>query len=316
MAHAVVFPKFRAFDADGDPLNGGKLYSYIAGSSTPQATYTDKAAGTANTNPVVLDANGEANVWLSDALNYKLVLTDADDVVLWTVDNVSNINDGSIALAKLADGILANSTAGRLKMADGYLSATSDGLAKMAAGYLSATSDGLAKMAAGFLQASTDGLAKMADDYFSATSGARAKFASGFFTKAMMPAVGQQISSSTSVSITQHASYQGLMSVSITTTGRPVFVGFTNGRVLFSNAANYVAGVNIQILRGVTVLRTMEFFANSGTSETEVSGSAELQGFYIDAPAAGTYTYTAQGIKSDSSDTATLQDGQLVAFEL
>ena len=46
------------FDSSGNPLTGGLLYSYAAGTTTPQATYTSSAGSTAHTNPIVLDAAG------------------------------------------------------------------------------------------------------------------------------------------------------------------------------------------------------------------------------------------------------------------
>jgi hypothetical protein len=64
------------------------LYTYIAGTTTLQATYTDSTATTANTNPIILDSRGEANVWLGGAI-YKFVLKDADGALIWTVDNIS-----------------------------------------------------------------------------------------------------------------------------------------------------------------------------------------------------------------------------------
>lgn len=70
---------FQAFDANGNPLAGGKLYSYAAGTLTPQATYTDQGGGTAAANPIILDANGQAPLWLGN-LPYKFNLTDANDV--------------------------------------------------------------------------------------------------------------------------------------------------------------------------------------------------------------------------------------------
>jgi len=82
-------PKFQAFDDNGNPLTGGKVYSYLAGSTTPVDTYTDSSGQTANTNPVILDARGEADLWLSQNLVYKLVLTDENDVEIWSVDNIS-----------------------------------------------------------------------------------------------------------------------------------------------------------------------------------------------------------------------------------
>ena len=87
---AVLSPaaKTAFVDAAGEPLVGGKLYTYIAGTTTLQATYTDSTAATANTNPIILDSRGEANVWLGGAI-YKFVLKDADDALIWTVDNIS-----------------------------------------------------------------------------------------------------------------------------------------------------------------------------------------------------------------------------------
>src|SRR5687768_14049388 len=81
-------PKFRAFDANGEPLAGGLLYSYAAGTTTPLATYTTRAGSVANANPVVLDANGEADVWTSPGVDYKFELRSSAGVVQWTVDNV------------------------------------------------------------------------------------------------------------------------------------------------------------------------------------------------------------------------------------
>lgn len=86
MAAPIVIPKARFFDANGDPLPGGKVFSFIAGTSTPKATFTDSTAATPNANPTILDANGEADIWLVG--NYKIELRDADDVVQWVVDNV------------------------------------------------------------------------------------------------------------------------------------------------------------------------------------------------------------------------------------
>jgi hypothetical protein len=88
MAVLTPSPKTAFVDAAGEPLVGGMLYTYIAGTTTLQATYTDSTAATANTNPIVLDSRGEANVWLGGAI-YKFVLKDADDALIWTVDNIS-----------------------------------------------------------------------------------------------------------------------------------------------------------------------------------------------------------------------------------
>ena len=87
---AVVTPTAKAqfIDAAGIPLAGGFLYTYAAGTTTPQATYTDSTAATANSNPIVLDSRGEANIWLTGS-NYKFKLTDANGTEIWTVDNIA-----------------------------------------------------------------------------------------------------------------------------------------------------------------------------------------------------------------------------------
>lgn len=87
---AVVTPTAKAqfIDAAGIPLAGGFLYTYAAGTTTPQATYTDSTAATANSNPIVLDSRGEANIWLGSA-TYKFKLCDSTNTEIWTVDNIS-----------------------------------------------------------------------------------------------------------------------------------------------------------------------------------------------------------------------------------
>ena len=89
MAGLTPSPKQQIFGSDGLPLVGGKIYTYAAGTSTPIATYTDYYATTANTNPIILDSYGQANIWLVNTTSYKFIVRDANDVLLYTVDNIS-----------------------------------------------------------------------------------------------------------------------------------------------------------------------------------------------------------------------------------
>jgi hypothetical protein len=89
MASLSPPPKLQFFGTDGLPLVGGKLYTYAAGTTTPLASYTDHTGNTANTNPVILDSNGEADVWLPDTTSYKYVLKTSADVLLYTVDYIA-----------------------------------------------------------------------------------------------------------------------------------------------------------------------------------------------------------------------------------
>ncbi len=104
MATIAPLGKYRALDANGAPLAGGKLYTYEAGTSTPKATYTSNTLSTANTNPVILDADGYANVWL-DVGGYKFVLDDANDVNQFTVDGI----DGGSAVG-FASSVVSRSS--------------------------------------------------------------------------------------------------------------------------------------------------------------------------------------------------------------
>jgi len=75
--------------ANGSPAENGFLYSFAAGTSTPLATKTDSGGLTNATNPVQLDANGEAEIYLGTS-SYKLELRDADGAVVagWPIDNI------------------------------------------------------------------------------------------------------------------------------------------------------------------------------------------------------------------------------------
>lgn len=116
MAELSPAPKAQFFDANGDPLVGGKVYTYAAGTTTPLATYTDASGVFANGNPIILDARGEANIWYSSGSAYKVVLADASDAVIWTVDNIlttgdmafQNANNVSITGGTIGSGVTFN----------------------------------------------------------------------------------------------------------------------------------------------------------------------------------------------------------------
>ena len=99
MASLTPTPKQQFFDANGNPLVAGKVYTYAGGTTTPIATFTDQAGGTANTNPIILDSRGMANIWLQPTIAYKFLITDSNDVTQYTTDNilvpVDNLSFGS-----------------------------------------------------------------------------------------------------------------------------------------------------------------------------------------------------------------------------
>ncbi len=88
MASLTPTPKQQFFDANGNPLVAGKVYTYAGGTTTPIATYTDQTGATANTNPIILDSRGMANIWLQPTIAYKFLITDENDVTQYTTDNI------------------------------------------------------------------------------------------------------------------------------------------------------------------------------------------------------------------------------------
>jgi hypothetical protein len=93
-------PKFHVDDANGKPLAGGLVSTFIAGSSTPIVTYTDASGTIENETTVELNIRGEADIWLLTTEAYKFVITDADLNPIYTVDNITV--GGTSAIASVA----------------------------------------------------------------------------------------------------------------------------------------------------------------------------------------------------------------------
>ena len=80
------------FTSTGAVLTGGKLYTYLSGTTTPTATYTTSAGNVARTNPIILDSAGRVpgsgEIWVTANINYKFLLKDSNDVLIGTYDNI------------------------------------------------------------------------------------------------------------------------------------------------------------------------------------------------------------------------------------
>lgn len=79
------------WDNVGNPLAGGLVYTYAAGSSTPAATYTDSTGGTTNSNPIVLNSRGECSIWILPNVSLKINVTDSsgNQIPGYPVDQVT-----------------------------------------------------------------------------------------------------------------------------------------------------------------------------------------------------------------------------------
>jgi len=86
------------FTNSGVPLTGGKLYTYAAGTTTPQTAYTSSSGVTAHANPIILDSAGRVpggEIWLT-AVSYKFVLNTSTDVLIATYDNIRGFGSTSV----------------------------------------------------------------------------------------------------------------------------------------------------------------------------------------------------------------------------
>jgi hypothetical protein len=96
---ALTPTKQRFYNNDGTLAASGKVYAYLAGTSTPTSTYTDSTAVTLNTYPIVLDAKGEANIWTNVLVKLNLVESDVRDnaqVTGYPIDYLGNTSDSNL----------------------------------------------------------------------------------------------------------------------------------------------------------------------------------------------------------------------------
>ena len=88
------------FDNDGNVLSGGKINTYFAGTTTPQATYTAATGNIQHSNPIILDAAGRVptgEIWLTDSIAYKFVIKDSASNLIGTYDNITGNGSGILS---------------------------------------------------------------------------------------------------------------------------------------------------------------------------------------------------------------------------
>ncbi len=92
----------QTFDANGDPGTGFLIETYVAGSTTPAATFTNAAGTVANANPITLDSLGypPSPIWLVGGIAYKFIIKNALGVTLKTIDGISGINDSTVSVSE------------------------------------------------------------------------------------------------------------------------------------------------------------------------------------------------------------------------
>ena len=88
------------FNSNGVMLSGGKIETYLAGSTTPATTYTSDAGTTAQPNPIILNTRGEVPnlIYLTTGVKYKFLLKDSANNLLRTYDNIEGVNDSASSI--------------------------------------------------------------------------------------------------------------------------------------------------------------------------------------------------------------------------
>ena len=146
------------------PLAGGLMYTYLVGTTTKAATYSD-AAGTPNTNPIVLDSDGECNLYLDDAISYRIILENAAGVTQFDEDRIASINNAQ--LAAIAAGV-ASTAADRVQTALDVIAAAESEAAALNYKNLSEAAAAVSQLYAGVYVNTAAGIAAVASgSYFS-----------------------------------------------------------------------------------------------------------------------------------------------------
>lgn len=135
------------FDNSGNPLAGGLVYTYAAGTTTPAATYTSVTGLTANSNPIVLDSAGRTpyQIWLTQASSYKFILKTSVGTTLGTYDNVPGLNDYSSSSGAASVGAQDGASGANWTTVQGFINKIISSAGSAFVGFLQAGSGAVAR---------------------------------------------------------------------------------------------------------------------------------------------------------------------------
>jgi hypothetical protein len=224
------------FDNNGVPLNGGLIYTYAAGTTTPVATYTSNTGGTANANPIVLDSAGRtpAQIWLTEGSSYKFVLETALGVTIKTDDNIFASYQLAVDVG-VAVGLGASSVATNIAVGDTALDSNTTGSNNVAVGYnaLTSNTDGFQNVAVGSqaLDANTSGDYNVAVGYDALSAATTANYNAGIGYRAL-----------NAVATGSNNTALGSDALLLATGGNNTAVGYQAGNSITTGANNTVIG--------------------------------------------------------------------------
>ena len=118
MSQQLINGKQQFIDGNGNPLAGGSVYFYLPGTLTPTNTWADPGLTILNTNPVILDANGEASIWGADSTQYREVVQNSLGVTLWDQVvgmNPTSLNSGGVTFTQAGAGAVQRTAQSKLQ---------------------------------------------------------------------------------------------------------------------------------------------------------------------------------------------------------
>lgn len=314
IAYPAIVSRIVTF-TDGTVLTAADLNSEFNNLvNNINALDNDNISATANISPSKLSATIAGDGIGRDSGTGVLEVNDDNSTLEINADTL-RVKDNGITDAKLRQsaglsvvGRSANTTG---NVAD--MTASSDGDVLRRSG----TTVGF-----GALGSNTVGSAQITD-----ASIATADIADGAVTQAKRAALGQQVSSElSSQTITTLGSDVDLtnLSVSITTSGRPVYIGFvcTNaaGNPCYFDlydSSGTSCSASIKFKRDGSLISEQEYTIGSITGATQVRGNISPTAFrHIDVVAAGTYAYKATVNVDTGCTSMNVRYTKLIAFEL
>lgn len=94
MVNQLIIPEWQFVDVDGSPLSGGTIATYIPNTLTPKATYQDSDGLVANTNPIILDADGRCSAWGTGQV--RCIVKDASGNLVYDQVSMAPLSDSAI----------------------------------------------------------------------------------------------------------------------------------------------------------------------------------------------------------------------------
>lgn len=252
------------FDNNGNPLAGGKIYTYAAGTTTFAATYTSSSGSVANSNPIVLDSAGRtpAQIWLTEGSSYKFVLQTSLGTTIKTDDNIfasyELATEVGVVVNRGGNSVNTNTAVGGVPGSPptgSALASNTTGSNNTAVGYnaMTANTDGFQNTAVGSeaLDANTSGDYNTAVGYQALTAASTANYNTGIGYRALNAvtsgggntAVGSDallVASSTSNNVA--VGYESLKS--LTVAGNSVAIGAQSLRSATTGSGNTAVGSN------------------------------------------------------------------------